>query len=194
MAATKGQTNEFLLLKALEKNDMKPSDITITNMDADAGGAAVLAGKVPAAVTWEPWLSKAAGAGGKIVFSSKEVPNLIVDVLTVSRKVIDDRPADVKAFVAACAKGNEEAVKNPDLAAATAQKYFGVSKEEATAMLGKVKLYNTAENATLMGTADKPGTLAQTSQEIADFFVAQKVMAQPPQNSNLFISQFLPTP
>ena len=63
VAATKGQTNEFLLLKALEKNGMKPGDITITNMDADAGGAAVLAGKVPAAVTWEPWLSKSRGRG-----------------------------------------------------------------------------------------------------------------------------------
>ena len=106
--------------------------------------------------------------------------------------MIDDRPADVKAFVAACAKGNAEALKNPAEAAVTAQKYFGVSKQEANEMLGKVKLYNAEENATLIGTSDKPGALAQTSQQIADFFVAQKVMDKAPQNANLFTPQFLP--
>lgn len=194
VAATKGQINEFLLLKALEKSGLKPTDVTITNMDADAGGAAVLADKVPAAVTWEPWLSKATAAGGKVIFSSKEVPDLILDVATVGKSVAAARPADVKAFVAAIAKGNAEALANPTEAAKIAKKYFGVDEKEATAMLGKVKLYSAAENATLMGSADKPGVAAKTSKEIADFFVAQKVMEQPPVKADLFTPEFLPTP
>ena len=192
VAATKGQINEFMLLKALEKSGLKPTDVTITNMDADAGGAAVLAGKVPAAVTWEPWLSKATASGGNIIFSSKEVPDLILDVATVGKGVADARPADVKAFVAAIAKGNAEALANPSEAAKIAKKYFGVDEKEAADMLGKVKLYSAAENATLMGSADKPGVAAKTSQEIADFFVAQKVMAQPPVKADLFTTSFLP--
>ena len=192
IAATKGQINEFLLLKALDKNGLKPTDVTITNMDADTGGAAVLAHKVPAAVTWEPWLSKATASGGNIIFSSKEVPDLILDVATVGQKVAGERPADVKAFVAAIAKGNAQAVSDPAQAAVIAKKYFGVDEKEATAMLGKVKLYNAAENVTLIGSADKPGVAAKTSQEIADFFVAQKVMAQPPVKSDLFTAEFLP--
>jgi len=193
IAATKGQVNEFLLLKALELNGLKPDDVTITNMDADTGGAAVLAGRVPAAVTWEPWLSKAAGAGGSVIFSSKQVPNLIVDVAAVSGKVATERPADVKAFVAACAKGNAEAIAHPDEAATVAAKYLGAKSGEAKGMLQKVKLYNAADNVTLMGTASKPGTLAQTSKGIADFFVAQKVLKDPPAQSDLFTPQFLPS-
>lgn len=192
VAATKGQINEFMLLKALEKSGLKPTDVTITNMDADAGGAAVLANKVPAAVTWEPWLSKATAAGGNIIFSSRDVPDLILDVATVGQSVAQARPADVKAFVAAIAKGNAQAVANPAEAAKIAQKYFGVDEKEATAMLGKVKLYSAAENATLIGTVDKPGVAAKTSQEIADFFVAQKVMAQAPVKADLFTPEFLP--
>lgn len=192
VAATKGQVNEFLLMKALEKNGLQPSDITITNMDADTGGAAALAGKVPAAVTWEPWLSKATGSGGKVIFSSKEVPNLLVDVVTVSDKVAKERPADVKAFVAAVAKGNSEALKNPAEAAKIAKKYFGTSENEAKAMLQKVKLYNVAENQMIIGTTENPGAMAATSQEIADFFVKNKVMKAAPVKTNLFTSDFLP--
>lgn len=193
VAATKGQVNEFLLMKALEKNGLKPGDVKITNMDADAGGAAVLAKKVPAAVTWEPWLTKATASGGKVIFSSEDVPNLLIDVVTIGQKTLQDRPADVKAFVAAVAKGNEEAVKNPAEAAKIAKKYFGTSESEAMAMLKKVKLYTGAENTDLIGTADKPGVLAQSSKEIADFFVTQKVMREPPVKTNLFTAEFLPS-
>ncbi len=192
IAATKGQVNEFLLLKALEQNHLKADSVTITNMDADTGGAAVLAGRVPAAVTWEPWLSKATAAGGSVIFSSKQTPNLIVDVATVSQKVAQERPNDVKAFVAACAKGNAEALKNPAEAAQIAKKYLGVQVKEATAMLQKVKLYNASDNVKLMGSQAKPGAFAQTSKEIAAFFVAQKVMKQAPTKTNLFTPAFLP--
>ena len=192
VAATKGQINEFMLLKALEKSGMKPTDVTITNMDADAGGAAVLAGRAPAAVTWEPWLSKATASGGKVIFSSAEVPDLILDVATVGQGVARARPADVKAFVAAIAKGNAEALADPAEAAKIAKKYFGVDEKEATAMLGKVKLYNATENATLMGSQGKPGVFAKSSQQIADFFVAQKVMEKAPVKADLFTPEFLP--
>ncbi len=194
VAATKGQVNEFLLLKALEQSHLKPDDVSITNMDADAGGAAVLANKVPAAVTWEPWLSKATAAGGSVIFSSKQVPNLIVDVATVAQKTAQSRPNDVKAFVAACAKGNAQALAHPDEAAQVAKKYFGVELKEATTMLGKVKLYSAADNRALMGTPAKPGVFAQSSKEIAAFFVAQKVMKQAPVQTNLFTPEFLPSP
>lgn len=192
VAATKGQCNELLLLKGLKSAGLSEGDVTVTNMDADAAGAAVLAGKIPAAVTWEPWISKAQGAGARVIYSSKQAPNLILDVVAVSQKTISDRPADVRAFVAACAKGNEYALKHTDEAAAVAAKYFGSSAKEATGMLGKVHLYSGADNASLIGTPAAPGTVAKSSKEIADFFVSQKVMTQAPQQTNLFSADFLP--
>jgi NitT/TauT family transport system substrate-binding protein len=192
VAATQGQVNEFLLRKALQANGMSESDVEIVNMDAETGGAAVLAGKVPAAVTWEPWLSKAGSAGGSVVFSSAQVPNLLLDVATVTQTTLDERPADVRAFVAAALKGNEEAARNPATAAKVAAKYFGTTESEALGMLKKVKLYNRAENAKLMKSEGAPGTLAKSSAEIARFFVEQKVMAEAPQQTDLFTTKYLP--
>jgi len=192
VAATKGQVNEFLLLKALQSSGMSDKDVTITNMDADTSGAAVLAGKIPAAVTWEPWLSKAASAGGKVIFSSRETPDLILDVFTVSKKTLGAKPQDVRAFVAACAKGADYAKAHPAEAQAVAAKSFEIKAADAKDMLAKVKIYSTTDNRRLMGSVGAPGPAFKTASQIAGFFQAQKVIAQAPDVSALFTSEYLP--
>lgn len=193
IAATKGQCNELLLLKGLRAAGLSEADVTVTNMDADAAGAAVVAKKIPAAVTWEPWITKARSAGAKVIYSSKEAPNLILDVAAVSKETMDEKPADVRAFVATCVKGNEYAMKNPQEAAKVAAKYFGSTEKEAMSMMTKVKFYSGAENKKLMGTAAAPGPVTKSTKEIADFFVSQKVLPQAPEETNFFDSSFLPS-
>lgn len=191
VAATKGQCNELLLLKGLRSIGLSEKDVTITNMDADAAGAAVVAKKVPAAVTWEPWITKAKSGGARVIYSTKEAPNLILDVVTVSQKTLTEKPADVRALIAACVRGNEYAIKNPQEAAKVAAKYFGSTEKEALDMMTKVKLYTAADNARLMGTDAAPGSVAQSAKEISDFFVSQKVMTSAPQG-NFFSAAYLP--
>jgi NitT/TauT family transport system substrate-binding protein len=193
VAATKGQCNELLLMKGLRSAGLTDKDVTITNMDADAAGAAVVAKKVSAAVTWEPWITKASTNGAKVIYSTKDAPNLILDVVAVSQTTMDDKPADVRAFVAACVKGNEYAIKNPNEAAKVAAKYFGSTEKEALDMMTKVKLYTGADNARLMGTKTAPGPVAQSTKEIADFFVSQKVLTAAPTEATFFNATYLPT-
>jgi NitT/TauT family transport system substrate-binding protein len=192
IAATKGQVNEYLLLKALTANGMTEDDLTVVNMDADSAGAAMVAHKVPAAVTWEPWLSKAAGGGGHVIYSSKEAPNAILDVFTVPQNTIDARPDDVKKFVAACAKGADYANSHVDEAAQTAAKYFGTTEKDAKVMLTKVKVYGADDNRKLMGTPSAPGPAFKTANEISQFFVAQKVIPEAPDTSKMFTTDYLP--
>lgn len=94
-----GMPSHFFILWVLEKNGMKKSDILPVNMNADEAGAAFMAGKIDAAVTWEPWLSQAANSGkGKIIVSSADYPNTLIDVLAVRRDVFDRRQRDVVAL------------------------------------------------------------------------------------------------
>jgi NitT/TauT family transport system substrate-binding protein len=179
-------------MKGLRSAGLTDKDVTITNMDADAAGAAVVAKKVPAAVTWEPWITKASSAGAKVIYSTKDAPNLILDVVAVSQKTMDNKPADVRAFVAACVRGNEYAIKSPNEAAKVAAKYFGSTEKEALDMMTKVKLYTGADNARLMGTDSAPGPVAQSTKEITDFFVSQKVLTSAPTETNFFDASYLP--
>src|SRR6185295_9408811 len=78
----KGLPSHFLLLTVLQAANLSPSDVQQVDLDDDKAGAAFAAGRLDAAVTWEPWISKAAApANGKILVSTREYPGLIVDAL-----------------------------------------------------------------------------------------------------------------
>src|ERR1022692_1391245 len=71
----------------------------IQAMEPDVAGAAFLAGRIDAAVTWEPWLSKArTRPGGKVLLTSADVPGIIVDVVTV-RDGFAKASADVPGII-----------------------------------------------------------------------------------------------
>lgn len=174
VAATVGQCNHLMLLMALEKVGLKESDIELTNMNADDAGAAFIAGSLDAAVTWEPWLSKAVSeTGGKLVFTSAEVPNLIADIFAVSTKTMQERPADVKAFIAALDEAQQFLEAKPEAAAEIVAKKLEVSPADVTEMLKGVVMYDLADNAKILGTPGKPGTGLKPAAEVAAFFLKQ---------------------
>ena len=192
VAATLGQCNEMLLLKALSSARMKPSDITITNMDADTAGAAIVAGKIPAAVTWEPWLSKATPGGAHVIYSSHDTPNTLLDVVAASQQTMTGRSADLRAFLAAYAKGAAYDKAHPDEAAQIAAAHLGTSVADAKTMLSKVKIYGVPDNRRLMGTAAAPGPALASARDIGRFFVDQKQMPSAPDVSKTFVADYLP--
>jgi NitT/TauT family transport system substrate-binding protein len=108
---------DLMLVRALEKNGMTLSDVTIVPMDFSAHEASFVDGKVDAIVTFEPVRSKLLAVGGNEVFTSAQIPDEIVDVLVVRGDFIKERPAAVKKLVlgwmdsvAAMRQENAEAV------------------------------------------------------------------------------------
>lgn len=100
VAFPKDQPSHLLLLTLLDREGMSMKDIEArpTN-EADAAATAFIARRVDAAVTWEPWLSKAAQEErAHVLATSKETPGLIVDVFTVHDDFLRDHPETVKAF------------------------------------------------------------------------------------------------
>jgi NitT/TauT family transport system substrate-binding protein len=86
--------SHYLLIRGLESVGMKESDIKIKNTDGDDAGKAFIADpKVEAVTTWNPHLFQATEAGkGKVIFSSKQIPGEIIDVLVVNHKALDEAP------------------------------------------------------------------------------------------------------
>jgi NitT/TauT family transport system substrate-binding protein len=108
----KGQTigleqtlvEHLLLLKALEANGMKQSDVKIVNTPTNDTPQTLATGKVAAVGAWYPVSGQAlkAVAGSKPLFTSAEAKGLIYDVLAVSptsfAKRKDDWSKVVKVF------------------------------------------------------------------------------------------------
>jgi NitT/TauT family transport system substrate-binding protein len=88
--------DHLLLLKALEKNGMSESDVTLVNMPTNDTPQALASGGVKAIAAWQPNSGQALRqvAGSIAVFSSKDVPGLIYDGLYVSRESLASRKDD----------------------------------------------------------------------------------------------------
>jgi NitT/TauT family transport system substrate-binding protein len=187
VAATLGQCNQLLLDKALEKAGMTEKDIQLVNMNPDDAGAAFAAGQIDVAVTWEPWITKVSGEKkGHVIFSSKEVPNLILDVLAISKKVAMTKAAETKAFLKGLNRGYDFVVAHPDDAAVIAGKALEQKPDEVKAMLPKVNLYGLAKNTELMA-----GPAAEATKAVAKFFKDHKVNDTLVDTSSIYDASFL---
>jgi NitT/TauT family transport system substrate-binding protein len=185
IAATVGECNELLLIKALESANLKEKDVELVNMDPDAAGTALKAGQVDAAVTWEPWISQLVGAKeANAIFTSKQAPNLIVDCVAVSPKT---NPAATKKFLAILAATTDWVLAHQKEASEIVARKLELPAADIEGMLGKVKLYDTAAAKTAMS-----GPIQKSAGEIADFFQTKGITTQKVDVAPLFDSSFLP--
>jgi NitT/TauT family transport system substrate-binding protein len=143
---------------------MSMSDITVQNMTADDAATAFIAGRVPAAVTWEPHLSMVRDKQqGKVLIDSSSTPGVIVDVVALNCSVIEKQPEDVKALVAGLYKAVQYTKDHPQEAYKIMAKgvggYLADPKELEAAAQG-VRFYDQAMSEKLLGSPGKPGDSA----------------------------------
>ncbi len=79
---------------ALSQNGMTLADIVPVPMPASDAGSALISGSVPAAVTYEPYLTEAVkqNAALKWLYKAEERPGLISDVLVINSKWASPEP------------------------------------------------------------------------------------------------------
>ncbi len=129
--------SDFLLTYALKNNGLSEKDITPVSMTPEAVPAAMASGQLPVGVTYEPSLSQVLSQGGgkkfKVIFSSKEAPGLIADVLVFDDKYIKSNPKEINAIIKGYLDGLEFIKAKPDEAAKIIGKAMGVSAKEVKA-------------------------------------------------------------
>jgi len=148
-----GSTSHLLMLTVLKKAGLTDKDVEVVPMSAGDAGAAFMAGKVDAAVTWEPWLSKGASANGKVLVSTKDLPGIIVDSISFRKEVIEKRPDDVKAFVAAMAEAMDYWKANKDESDQIMAKGLKIDLKEFTSTVPGLKFLYKEDNKKLFGTS-----------------------------------------
>ncbi|MBL0944331.1 MAG: ABC transporter substrate-binding protein [Hydrogenophaga sp.] len=134
--------SDFLLSYALKINGMGEKDISPVSMTPEAVPAAMASGQLPVGVTYEPSLSQILSQGGgkkfKVVFSSKDAPGLIADVLVFDEKAIKAKPAEITGIIKAYLDGMAYMKAKPDEAAKIIGKFMGVSAKEVKEQLSGV--------------------------------------------------------
>ncbi len=133
--------SDFLLSYALKSHGLTDKAIQPVNMTPEAIPAAMVSGSVKIGVTYEPNVSQILAQGkGKyhVVYSSKQAPGLITDVLVFPPKYIKAHPDAVKAAMESYLDGLEYMKKNPDAANKIIGKVLGVSADEVKAQMSGV--------------------------------------------------------
>ena len=182
----------FWLNYVLAQNGLKLSDIQAVDMKAGDAGAAFVAGKIDAAVTWEPWLSRAKDTSfGQILIASDKTPGIIVDSLGFKPDFLNRRGDDVKKIVAAWNEAVQFAAQSPKEADAIMAKFTNQKPEEFTKEKSGVRFYGEKENKEYFGTPQKPGLLYQVTQRAADTWLELKFIKSKPNAADLIDGSYL---
>lgn len=191
VAYHKGSASHFMLTELLAKAGMKDNDVQAVDMKASEAAAAFMAGKVDAAVTWEPHLSKAAKAGGVVLATTKETPGLIADVLVFKDDYVKANTEQVQKIVEALAEATDFLLKNQGDASKIMAEAFKMKPEEVAEDFPTMKFYDLKGNLEFYGTSEKPGQIYEVGKKAAQFYIDQKVLKQMPDLSKNIDSSFI---
>lgn len=160
----KGSISQFLLAQALDGAGLTMNDVKAIDMKSGDAGAAFVAGSIDAAVTWQPWLGKAAATDfGKVLIDTKSMPGLIVDALATRSDFAKEHTADFKAFVKAYFEGIEFMKKDPAAANDIIARNLKMSKETLEASLNDVRFFTEKDNSDFFAGADSPASKLVTN-------------------------------
>ncbi len=191
IALQEASTSHFFLLNVLEKAGLTDKDVKIVNMTAGEAGAAFVAGKVAAAVTWEPWLTKGTKAGGKVLISSKDTPELIADVVAFRSDFVKANPDQVQAFVAAMKEATEFMLTNKEEANKILATAFKMSPEDISADIDTLKIYDLKGNMEYFGTPEKQGVIYDITKKAGKFYFDKKKISKEPNPLEMIDSSFI---
>lgn len=170
VATELGTVEHFLLLQALAKNGMTEKDVEYKNLTVPDAAAAFLAGKVDAAGLWQPWISQIQREGkGNVLFTSKEIPGLIPDLLVFQEKIVTERADEVQKIVAAWFDAVAFIKSHEDDAIKIMAKVVEQKPEDYKAFLPGTKFFDLDANLKAFEKSSDHTSLAGSGKVIADF-------------------------
>ena len=126
VAVSAGSTSQWFLAYVLSVNHLTLKDVKQVDLTSGDAGAAFAAGRVPVAVTWQPWLDRTKkNPNGHVLVSSRQYPTIITDQVGFTPDFVKKNPETVQAFVRAYGQVMDSIKANPDKAFGYATKYLG---------------------------------------------------------------------
>jgi len=169
--------SHFLLTMALNKNGMSLKDVKVINLSAGDAAAAFLAGRVDAAVVWNPWVNTIQTSGkGKPLFTSADVPGMVPDLLVAQEKSLMAKRKDFVGMVKAWYDVEAFLRSNPDEAAKIMAKVVGMDPKEYKVFLPGTKFFDQKANLKAFGPASDATSLLGVAPTISKFLLDNKLM------------------
>jgi len=176
VAVESGALGAYVISRALALNNMTLSDINVVHLDVSNHAAAFKEGKVDAAVTFEPVRTKLLGYGGKEVFSSREIPGEVVDVLVIHRDYLQKNPKQAEHLASAWFKSIQYMTTSNADAVQRIAKRLKITPDEVIASYDGLQLAGHLENNKMLD--GKKGHLHATLKKLSDTMVDNGLLKQ----------------
>ncbi len=143
-----GTTSDLLLHYALMQAKIPVSALHTQNIPAANAATALAAGRVDAAVTYEPYISsiKGKGKGIHVIYSSAAAPGLIGDFMVVNNDFLKSNPGAVRALLRAWNDAMTYLQQHYVDGVAIMAKGVGDTPADLKSTLAGVKIYTIAQN------------------------------------------------
>ncbi|GGG24691.1 ABC transporter substrate-binding protein [Paenibacillus abyssi] len=192
VATELGTVDHLLLLTALRENGMEESDINYVNMTVNDAGPAFISGKTDASVLWEPFQTKAVKEGkGKILYSSKDTPGLIPDLLVFREDIVNNRPEDVQKIVDAWFDGVAYYNENPEESIALLAEKAETTPDDFKLGMDSIKLFSVEDNVHAFGKREDYTSLSYTAARTAEFLQSLDMVDEIDDFDSMLDSQFV---
>ena len=166
IAFSEGSVSQFYLGVLLKEAGLSLTDIQPVNLTAGDAGAAFVASRVDAAVTWEPWLTRGSRAEhGHVLVDSSTSPGLITDVIVTTEERLVTRAEELQAFYRAWVRAVEWQKAHAREADGIMARGVGGWLKEADVFKetrSGVAYYDDAMNRSFIGNSRTPGTIVGT--------------------------------
>jgi len=164
----------FTLARALELHHLALEDIEIIQLEINEHEKAYKEELVDAVVTFEPVRTKLLNAGAHELFSSREIPGEIVDVLVVCNCVLKQQQGNIQKLINGWFEALEYLDKYPEDATQRMTARLKMSPDQILDSFSGLNLPNREENIRLI-TGSNP-TLLSTAQRLQKIMLANKLL------------------
>jgi len=168
--------SHFVLYTALARNGLSPRDVQVVNLSAGDAAAAFIGGSVDAAVVWNPWISQIEKSGkGRALFTSREMPGLIPDLLVAQAQAVQGHRNDFIAMIRAWFDTEAFIRTQPERAVAIMSKVVSLTPEQYRVFLPGTRFFDATANLEAFNPAN-PQSLARVAPTIGAFLLSNKLI------------------
>ncbi len=184
-----GALGAFVISRALELNGLSIESVNIEHVNVNLHEQTFKKGEVDAVVTFEPVRTVLLSAGGNEIFSSREMPGEIVDVLVVHQEFVDKNPEIVQQLIDGWFKALAYMDSNEADAVARMAKRLRISANEVASSYDGLLLPSRAENYKLLS-GSKP-VLGETINKLNRSMVDMGLLENIVDTQGVLSSQFV---
>jgi NitT/TauT family transport system substrate-binding protein len=182
--------SHMFVLKALEKAGLGEGEVQFEVVPAQDVPAALESGRIDAGHTWEPFKSTVLANGYKVLANAKDTPGVIVDVLLIKPRMIEDRPEEVKALVKSLFEARSFVLTNRNEALEIMARNEKTSVEDMAAGLAGIHQPDVAENIAAMSKANSDSLYA-SGDYIIEFYLDRGQISKRPDLNEIIEPKFV---